>query len=114
MTRTLYNLVARIRNLVVHEFPLALAAVVAALTAATGSTPKGYAVAAGIALLRFGVSPAFQATALRAKILPPTIDEIVAAKVEAALRAYDAAHPASVAPSTVAVDPAPVSPPAAV
>lgn len=92
MTRILYNLAVRIRNLVVGFVPIFLAVAIAVVNTVTDRSPKGYAFAVVTALATVFVSPAFQAAELKAKIVPPSVEDIVAAKVEAALRAYDAAH----------------------
>lgn len=107
MTRIVYNFAVRVRNLIVGFVPIVLAAVIAAINTVTDKSPKGYAFAALTALATVFVSPAFQGAELKAKIVPPSLEQIVAAQVEAALRAHD---PQSVAPSTVAVDPARVDP----
>lgn len=102
MTRIVYNLVVRIRNLVVGFLPIFAAAVIAAVNTVTDRSPKGYAFAVATALLTVFVSPAFQSAETKAKIVPPTIQEQIAAAVEKALAA---SQPAGVAPSTAAVDP---------
>jgi hypothetical protein len=52
------NFLTRIRNVVVHEFPIVLGVVISAINATTGNDWKVYAAAIAAALLRFVVSPA--------------------------------------------------------
>lgn len=77
------NFFVRVRNLVVHEFPVLLAVVIAAANAATDHSVKGYAVAVAVAALRFAVSPAFEQAALKQKIVDPKLVESVLAAINA-------------------------------
>lgn len=89
------NFLIRVRNLVVHEFPVIVAVVIAAATAAAGATPAGFVVAVAVALLRFVVSPAFTSAAVKDRVIPPTVAELVNIAVAEKLAALEA--PAKVA-----------------
>lgn len=91
--RQITNAIIRIRNLLVHEFPLLLSVAVAAYTTVTDHSIKGYVVAVGLALLRFVVSPAFQAMAVKEKAISP---KLIAA-IQAVLAAQVAESPDLVA-----------------
>lgn len=104
MTRIVFNFVARIRNLIVGFVPIFAAAIIAAVNTVTDRSPKGYAFAVGTAFLTVFVSPAFQSAELKAKVIPPTLDEQIAAGVEKALRQHAPAAPVVVDPTLVAVD----------
>lgn len=104
------NFLIRLRNLVVHEFPAIVAVAIAAATAATGATPVGFVVAVVVALLRFVVSPAFASAAVKERVIPPTVAELVEAEVAKRLAAAEtpAKTDAPVAdPAPVAVEAAP-------
>lgn len=77
----LINFFIRVRNLVVAEMPFWIGVVIAAVNTVVDRSPRGYALAVGIALLHFVVSPGFEQAALKAKVVDP---QLVAA-VEAAL-----------------------------
>lgn len=81
MKRALVNLGIRLRNLIVHEFPVEVGIVIAAVNAATVHSPIGYASAVGAALLRFVVSPAFAQAALREKVVDPKLVDAIAKQV---------------------------------
>lgn len=76
MKRLIYNAIVRVRNLLVHEFPIALGLALAA-AAAVSATPALILPAVGAALLRFVVSPAFAAAATKDKVLDAKTIEAV-------------------------------------
>jgi hypothetical protein len=94
--RVVKNALIRVRNLVVHEFPLLGAVAIAAVNTATDHSPKGYVVAVGVALLRFVSSPAFEAKAVEEKAISP--------KLIAAVQAVLASQAAAQAIPAVSVD----------
>jgi hypothetical protein len=95
----LVNFLIRLRNLVVHEFPVILGIALAA-AAAVSATPALVPAAVLTALLRFFVSPAFAAAATKEKVLDPK----VIAQVEQYLAVRDAvkAQAVEVAPAKAA------------
>lgn len=95
MKLAIVNLLIRVRNLVVHEFPVLLGVALAA-AAAVSATPALIVPAALAALLRFVVSPAFTQAATKEKVLDPK----VIAQVEAYLAVRDAAKAQAVEPGT--------------
>lgn len=115
MLRLIQNLIIRARNLLVAEFPLMLGVALAAAAAAS-ATPVLIVPAVLAAMLRFVVSPAFKTAALKAKVIPPTLAELVEAEVERRLAEIDAKTapvvevPAAPGAAPVAVEDAPFTP----
>lgn len=104
----LINFFIRLRNLVVAEVPFVLGIVLAAVNTAIDRSLRGYAVAVGIALLHFVVSPAFEQAALKAKVVDPKLVEAV----KNAMLARDLAATALAAPEPGAPQDGVTAPPA--
>lgn len=86
------NAIIRLRNLLVHEFPLFFAALIAGLNAAQGHSTVAYGAAAATAALRFVVSPAFESAALKSKVVDPALIEAVSNALVARDEARRAMH----------------------
>lgn len=86
------NAVIRLRNLLVHEMPLFVAALIAALNAVQVHSLAAYGAAAATAALRFVVSPAFESAALKSKVIDPALIEAVSNALVAREEARRAMH----------------------